>query len=76
MSKDELLPQGHQYEFPLIYQNPAKKLAREAWVENFLTETFEIAFGEDAIHKEYTSEEVIDKLREFAEEAWVYRGLL
>lgn len=39
---------------------------------NFKEEVFEIAFGDDAINKGYTEEEVIAKLREFSDSALEY----
>ena len=35
----------------------------------FLESTFEIAFGDDAINKEYTMKEVVEKLREYSDNA-------
>ena len=35
----------------------------------FIDEVFEIAFGDDAINKGYTREEVLEKLREFSDDA-------
>jgi len=34
---------------------------------NFKEEIFEIAFGDDAINKDYTDEEVIKRIREFSD---------
>ncbi len=34
---------------------------------NFKEEIFEIAFGDNAINKDYTEEEVIAKIREFSD---------
>lgn len=36
----------------------------------FIESVFEIAFGDDAINKEYTQEEVLKKLREFSDQAF------
>lgn len=36
---------------------------------SFKEKVFEIAFGDDAIHKGYTEEEVLIKLREFSDKA-------
>lgn len=33
---------------------------------NFIDTVFEIAFGDDAINKEYEPEEVLEKLRDFS----------
>jgi len=40
-------------------------------IDTFIEEAFEIAFGEAAIHKQYTMEEVVEKLREFSDKALV-----
>lgn len=45
-------------------------------LNNFLRDTFEIAFGDDAIKKEYTMYEVIAKLREFSDKAQHYDELV
>ena len=37
--------------------------------EQFIEEIYEIAFGDDAIHKEYSAEEVVAKIREFSDKA-------
>ncbi len=37
--------------------------------DNFKEEVYEIAFGDDAINRGFTEEEVIDKLREFSDKA-------
>lgn len=37
---------------------------------NFKEEIFEIAFGDNAINKGYTEEEVIKKIREFSDIAF------
>ena len=35
----------------------------------FIEEVFEIAFGDDAINRDYGTEEVLAKLREFSDKA-------
>jgi len=40
--------------------------------ENFLEEVFELAFGDDALNKEYTNAEVLVKLREFSDKALLW----
>lgn len=35
----------------------------------FIEAVFEIAFGDDAINKGYTTNEVLDRLREFSDDA-------
>ena len=37
--------------------------------KEFKEEVFEIAFGDRAINKEYSNEEVINKLREYSDKA-------
>lgn len=41
----------------------------------FMSEVFEIAFGDDAINKYYTIEDVLKKLKEHAELSWQYEEL-
>ena len=36
---------------------------------DFMEQVYEIAFGDNAINKEFTQQEVIDKLREFSDKA-------
>ena len=43
--------------------------------ENFIIEVFEIAFGDEAHEKDYSSTEVIAKLREMSENSWKYEEL-
>ena len=38
--------------------------------EVFIEEIYEIAFGDDAINRYYTYQEVLDRLKEFSEEAY------
>jgi len=38
-------------------------------IDNFLEKTFEIAFGDGAINKGYTLEEVIERLQSFSDES-------
>ena len=41
-------------------------------VECFITEAYEVAFGENALHREFHPDEVIDKLKEFSDNALKY----
>lgn len=41
----------------------------------FIREVYEVAFGYHAINKEYSKQEVIDKLKEHSENAWKYKEL-
>tara|TARA_R110002020_G_scaffold333527_1_gene548973 strand:+ start:1740 stop:1883 length:144 start_codon:yes stop_codon:yes gene_type:complete len=36
---------------------------------HFIEQVYEIAFGDSAIDREFTQQEVIDKLREFSDKA-------
>jgi len=47
------------------YQNQYSKIA----LNMFLDKVFEVAFGDDAINKDYTMIEVVEKLREFSDKA-------
>ena len=38
----------------------------------FIEEVYEVAFGDDAIHKDYSKQEVLETLRIFAEKAYMY----
>jgi len=38
-------------------------------MKDFIEKVYEIAFGDNAINKEFTQQEVIDKLREFSDKA-------
>jgi hypothetical protein len=44
-------------------------------MHEFIENVFEIAFGDDAINKDYTRDEVIERLKEFAENSWKYEEL-
>lgn len=39
--------------------------------QRFIEDVFEIAFGDSAIYKGYTMEEVLEKLREFSDHALI-----
>ena len=41
------------------------------WDDVFIKEVFEIAFGENAIHRGFTYEEVLDQLRNFSDKALI-----
>jgi len=36
----------------------------------FIEEVFEIAFGDDAINRDFSYEEVLERLREFSDSDW------
>lgn len=40
--------------------------------DKFKEEVFEIAFGDDAVYKDYTNEEVVNRLKEMNEAAVNY----
>lgn len=45
----------------------------EFWNDpSFREEVYELAFGDDAINKSYTDEEVLEKLREFSDKALAF----
>ena len=39
-------------------------------MSNFKEEIYEIAFGDDAINKNFTEDEVIERIKEFSDKAW------
>ena len=39
-------------------------------MSNFKQEIYEIAFGDDAINKNFTEDEVIERKKEFSDKAW------
>ena len=44
-------------------------------LNRFLEDVFEIAFGDDAINKEYTMIEVVTKLKEYSDKSLKYEEL-
>lgn len=44
--------------------------------KQFIEEVFEIAFGDDAINRNYSMGEVLDRLMEFSDDALRYNGEL
>ena len=44
--------------------------------EAFIEEVFEIAFGDNAINRDYSMGEVLDRLMEFSDDALRYNGEL
>jgi len=58
----------------MIVSNYQKSYTVKA-LNTFLENAFEIAFGDDAINKEYLMVEVINKLREHSDNAWKYEQL-
>lgn len=44
--------------------------------EEFIEVIFEIAFGNDAVNKDYSKEEVLDTIRQFSDNALKYEELL
>jgi hypothetical protein len=43
--------------------------------QKFIERVFELAFGDNAIERDYTREEVLEKLREFSDNALVLEAL-
>ena len=41
----------------------------------FIEEVFEIAFGDNAINRHFSYQEVLDTLKDFAEKSWMYEEL-
>jgi hypothetical protein len=39
-------------------------------VSKFKEEIYEIAFGDDAINKKFSEDEVIERIKEFSDKAW------
>ena len=55
----------------MCYQNEIKPLEETI---NFIEQAFEIAFGDNAINKNYSSEEVLQKLQDFSDDALTYEN--
>lgn len=48
---------------------------RKAWAtqeQTFIQDAFEIAFGNNAIYKDYSFEEVLKRLRDFSKKAYAF----
>lgn len=48
---------------------------RKAWAnqeQTFIEDAFEIAFGDNAIYKDYSFKEVLERLRDFSNKAYAY----
>ena len=45
-------------------------------LKQFIEEVFEIAFGDNAINRDYSMGEVLDRLMEFSDDALRYNGEL
>ena len=61
----EVGTEGETYDFGYV-QNP----------KQFIEEVFEIAFGDNAINRDYSMGEVLDRLMEFSDDALRYNGEL
>ena len=61
----ELGKEGETYDFGYV-QSP----------KQFIEEVFEIAFGDNAINRDYSMGEVLDRLMEFSDDALRYNGEL
>jgi hypothetical protein len=45
------------------------------WDDNFIEAVFEIAFGENALHRGYSKEEVLRRLRQFSDDALKFEAV-
>jgi|TARA_R100000482_G_scaffold99634_1_gene43202 hypothetical protein len=48
---------------------------RKAWAnqeQTFIEDSFEVAFGDNAIYKDYSFEEVLKRLRDFSKKAYAF----
>ncbi len=61
----EVGTEGDTYDFGYV-QSP----------KQFIEEVFEIAFGDNAINRDYSMGEVLDRLMEFSDDALRYNGEL
>ena len=61
----EVGTEGETWEYGHV-QNP----------KQFIEEVFEIAFGDNAINRDYSMGEVLDRLMEFSDDALRYNGEL
>ena len=61
----EVGTEGETYDFGYV-QSP----------KQFIEEGFEIAFGDNAINRDYSMGEVLDRLMEFSDDALRYNGEL
>ena len=61
----EVGTEGETYNFGYV-QSP----------KQFIEEVFEIAFGDNAINRDYSMGEVLDRLMEFSDDALRYNGEL
>ena len=44
-------------------------------LNKFIEEVFEIAYGDDAINREFYMKNVVETLKEYAEKSWQYEEL-
>jgi len=65
LKKWEVGTEGETYDFGYV-QSP----------KQFIEEVFEIAFGDNAINRDYSMGEVLDRLMEFSDDALRYNGEL
>ena len=42
----------------------------------FIEEVYEIAFGDDAINRDFSHEEVLERLREFSDSDWTLTNVI
>ena len=55
----------------MCYEHDIKPLED---IISFIDQVYEIAFGDDAINKNYSSEEVLQKLQDFSDDALTYEN--
>ena len=55
----------------MCYLNEIKPLEE---LIDFIEQAYEIAFGDNAINKNYTSQEVLQKLQDFSDDALTYEN--
>ena len=65
LKKYEIGTEGETYDFGYVQNS-----------QQFIEEVFEIAFGDDAMNRNYSMGEVLDRLMEFSDDALRYNGEL
>lgn len=56
----------------LTLYNLSKNIDGLENVLDFISEVYEIAYGDNAIDKDYSSEEVLQRLQDFSDDAYTY----
>lgn len=65
----------HEYRLDYDYNDLDEPLRELDQTINFVEEVFEIAFGDNAINRDFSPEEVLTRLRQFSDDAWKYEEL-